>query len=331
MAKLMKKYTVTLLILALVVFFSIVGRGFATVSNMISLLRQMAVLGIVSVGMTIIIITGNIDLSVGSVVSMVTVIVSLLIVKKGVAPLPACLIGVLIAVLASTLNGFIIQITSMPAMLCTLATMQVYQGITYMVNGAIPVYGLPESMRFLGQGYIWQVPFPVIIMIAVFLIGSFLLSKTYYGRYLYAVGSNDEAARLSGIPVVSTKLIAYSICGLFVGLAGIVLMSRMMSGQPTAASGLEMEVITAVVVGGVAFSGGSGKISGVLQGVLLMGILSNGLGIMGMSTNAQLVFKGIVLVVVVGLDCYQQKRQQMAKMVLPTAVSHESKKTAVEK
>ena len=208
----------------------------------------------------------------------------------------------------------------MPAMLCTLASMQIYQGATYMLTGAIPIYGLPESMRFLGQGYIWQIPVPVVIMAVIFLLGGFLLSKTYIGRYFYAVGSNTEAARLSGIPVMLTKLLAYTICGLFVGLAAVVLMSRMFSGHPTAANGLEMEVVTAVVVGGVAFSGGSGKIGGVVQGVLLMGVLSNGLGIMGVGTNAQLVFKGIILLLVVGLDCFQQQKQRKAKMMISTAL-----------
>lgn len=319
MSKYLKKYTVILLLLALVAFFSLTAKGFATAGNMISLLRQVAILGIVSVGMTMIIITGNIDLSVGSQVSLICCLVATMIVKSGMPPLISCIVGILAAMVLTTLNGAIILSTSMPAMLCTLATMQIYQGITYMFTGAIPIYGLPESMRFLGQGYIWFIPVPVVIMLAIFVLGGFLLSKTYLGRYFYAVGSNAEAARLSGISVKSTKLLAFTICGFFVGLASVVLMSRMFSGHPTAGSGLEMEVVTAVVVGGVAFSGGSGKIAGVMQGVLLMGVLSNGLGIMGVGTNVQLVFKGTIPLLVVGLDCYQQQRQRMARMALPTA------------
>lgn len=321
MMKFLKKYTVVLLLLALIAYFSVAAKGFASSSNIISLLRQVAVLGIVSVGMTMVIITGNIDLSVGNLISMVTCLVAMMIVSYDMSPLMACLVGVVVAMICCTLNGAIILATNMPAMLCTLATMQIFQGITYIFTGAIPIYGLPESMRFLGQGYVGIIPVPVIIMIVVFIVGGLLLSKTYIGRYFYAVGSNSEAARLSGIPVTTTKLLSYTICGFFVGIAGIVLTSRMFSGHPTAGTGLEMEVVTAVVVGGVAFSGGSGRILGVIQGVALMGVLSNGLGIMGVGTHTQLVFKGVILLLVVGLDCWQQKKQRMAKMVLPTAAA----------
>ena len=321
MMKFLKKYTVILLLLVLIAYFAVSARGFATSGNIISLLRQVAVLGIVSVGMTMVIITGNIDLSVGNLVSMVTCLVAMMIVNFGMEPVWACMLGVVVAMVCCTLNGVIILSTNMPAMLCTLATMQIFQGLTYMFTGAIPIYGLPESMRFLGQGYVGFIPVPVIIMGVIFLVGAFVLTKTYIGRYFYAVGSNAEAARLSGIPVTATKLLSYTICGFFVGIAGIVLTSRMFSGHPTAGTGLEMEVVTAAVVGGVAFSGGSGKILGVVQGVALMGVLSNGLGIMGVGTHAQLVFKGIILLLVVGLDCWQQKKQRMAKMILPTAAA----------
>jgi ribose transport system permease protein len=201
----------------------------------------------------------------------------------------------------------------MPAMICTLAMMQVLQGITYTITGAQPIYGLPESLRILGQGYIVGIPVPIIIMIIVFLVGGFILNKTYIGRYFYAVGSNPEAARLSGLPLKNIKLLAFIISGFFVGLGGIVLMSRMFSGQPSAGDGFEMDVLTACIVGGIAFSGGYGKIEGLIPGVLVMGIISNGLGVMGVSAYDQLMYKGIVLILVVGIDSIQQARAKKQK------------------
>jgi len=314
-----RKYTVAVLLVVLVVFFCVTVKGFASLNNLFNLLRQIAVLGIIASGMTMVVITGNIDLSVGSVVSLVSCLVAIMIGKMGVSPALACLIGVIVSVAAMVLNSVIIQVTGMPAMLCTLAVMQIYQGATYNVTNSTPIYGLPESMRMIGQGYLGPVPIPVVIMAVMFLVSGIVLSRTYLGRYFYAVGSNSEAARLSGIPIVKTNLLAYALCGLTVGVAAIVTMSRLGGGYPASGSGLEMDVITAVVVGGVSFSGGKGKITGVIQGVLLMGILSNGLGVMGASTHTQLVFKGIVLIVVVGLDYYQLKRVKKAKALNPIA------------
>lgn len=305
-----KEYTVALLLFLLVVFFGMTVPEFATLGNLFNLLRQAAILGIVSSGMVMVIITGNIDLSVGSMVSLVSCVTAILIGQKGISPVPACIMGILLCILLMTLNGALIIFTGMPAMLCTLALMNVYQGIAYIITNAVPVYGLPEKMRMLGQGYVGWIPIPVIIMGICFIISWMILSRTYIGRYFYAVGSNAEATRLSGISIVRSKLLAYVFCGVMVGIATLVQMSRLFGGYPIAGQGLEMEVIIAVVVGGVSFSGGKGGIGGVVQGVLLMGVLSNGLGVMGAGTYIQLVFKGVVLLLVVGLDYFRQKRRR---------------------
>lgn len=297
-----RKYTVSILLGILVLFFCTTVQGFASWSNFFNLLRQTAVLGIVSSGMAIVIITGNIDLSVGSVISLSSCIIAVLAAEKGLSPLAACVIGLAVCTVLMLLNGIIIVFTGMPAMLCTLAMNYIYQGIAYIITNAVPVYGLPESMRMPGQGYLGFAPIPVIIMGIAFVVTGLLLKKTYIGRYFYAAGSNEEASNLSGVPVKRIKLLAYLLCGVLVGVAAIVQTSRLFGGFPTAGSGLEMDVIIAVVVGGVSFSGGKGSIWGVVQGVLLMGVLTNGLGVMGANTYTQLVFSGIVLVVVVGLD-----------------------------
>lgn len=301
-----RELTLPILLLALVVFFSVAVRGFASWSNFFNLLRQVAILGIVSAGMMPVIVAGQIDLSVGSVVSVVSCLVALLITRAHVHPALACLAGVAFAVVALVIDGSVVLVTGMPAMLCTLATMQVWQGVAYLVTEGTPVYGLPDSMRMLGQGYLGVVPIPVVVMAIAFLVVGVFLARTFVGRYVYAVGSNAEATRLSGISVGRVTLVAFAICGLFTGIAACVQTSRLFGGFPTAGTGLEMEVVTAVVVGGVSFSGGKGNVWGVVMGVLLMGVLSNGLGIMGANTYVQLVVKGLVLLAVVGIDCWQR-------------------------
>jgi ribose transport system permease protein len=320
----LRKFTVAILLVGLVVFFCVTAPGFASWNNLFNLLRQIAVLGITSCGMAALMILGKIDLSVGSVVSLVSCLVALMISKIGLSPILACGIGVVVAIAIMVLNGAIVLGTGIPAMLCTLATMQIFQGLTYIITNSTPIYGLPEGMRLLGQGYLWVIPIPVVIMFVLFIFSAIILSRTYLGRYFYAVGSNSEAARLSGIPITKTNLLAYALCGLMVGIAALVTMSRLGGGYPSAGSGLEMDAITAVVVGGVSFVGGKGKISGVFLGILLMGVLSNGLGVMGASTHMQLVFKGIVLIVVAGLDYLQQRRAENSKMLRFSARSQES-------
>lgn len=302
--------TVPLLLVALIAFFAVAAPGFASLSNALNLLRQVAVLGIVSAGMAPVIIAGQIDLSVGSVLSLVSCCIAAMIAKAGVPPVFACLAGIGMAAVILIANGIVIEITRMPSLLCTLATMQVYQGIAYLITDGMPVYGLPESMRMIGQGYLSFVPVPVIVCVIVFLAIAFLLRRTVLGRYIYATGSNAEATYLSGVSVAKTTLATFAMCGILVGLAACVQTSRLFGGFPTAGTGLEMEVVTAVVVGGVSFAGGSGKMSGVFLGVLLMGVLSNGLGIMGVNTYGQMIFTGVVLVAVVGLDCWQKSRKR---------------------
>ena len=254
--KILNKFTVLILLAVVVIYFAVSAPGFMTINNGMSLLRQIAVLGILSTGFAMVMIAGGLDLSISSQLSLVSCATALMIVN-GVPCVAACIIGVLIAVAISAFNGMAIVLTGMPAMICTLAMQQVLQGVVYIFTGASPIYGLPEGMKIIGQGYIAGiVPVPIIIMIVIFMIGAFILNRTYLGRYFYAVGSNEEATRLSGLSSKKIMILSYVVNGLFVGLASIVLMSRIASGQPAAGEGYEMDVITACVVGGIAFSGG---------------------------------------------------------------------------
>ena len=194
-------------------------------------------------------------------------------------------------------------------MIATLGMMTISRGLAYIITGGLPVYGLPKGFVAIGQGYIGIIPIPVIFMLIIFLIGGFLLNNTYFGRYFYAMGGNQEAARLAGVNVGKLKIATYLISGFLCGIAGLILMFRINSGQPTAGIGMEMDVITAVVLGGVSLSGGEGKITGVFIGCLIIGVLSNGLIIMNIGEYYQLVVKGLVLVLAVSFDKLGQREK----------------------
>jgi ribose transport system permease protein len=176
------------------------------------------------------------------------------------------------------------------------------RGLGYIITDGYPIYDFPESFTFIGKGYIGPIPVPIIIMLVVFLAGFVLLTKTPLGRHLYSLGGNEEATRLSGIDLTKTRLIAYSICALLTGLAGMILLGRINSAQPSAGSGFELDVITAVVLGGVSISGGEGKITNVLLGVLIIGVISNGLVLLNVPDYYQMVIKGLTLLIAVGID-----------------------------
>ena len=307
MGKTLRSLTTPILIVVLMAVFAFIEPVFLSVGNIFSMLRQVSILGIVAAGMTSIVLTGEIDISVGSVVSFISCCVGLLMVRRGVDPVLACLLVIAFSTVLIMINCLIIQFTGMPSMLATLAAMSVYSGLAHLVTHATPVSGLPDSFRMLGQGYLGPVPIPIIIVAIVYVTMGFILEKTKIGREIYAVGSNREAARLSGIPVGKVLLVTAAMCGALVGLAACAQTSRLFAGSPTGGLGLEMEALTAVVVGGVSFAGGKGKIGGVFLGVVLMGVLKNGLSIMGMSSYVQDIVKGLVLLIVVGLDCWQSR------------------------
>jgi ribose transport system permease protein len=202
-----------------------------------------------------------------------------------------------------------VSTVGMPALIATFATQTIFKGLAYIISGGTPINGFTVDFKIIGQGYIGPIPVPVIIMVICFALGSFILNKTYFGRYFYAVGGNEEAAKLSGIRVGRVKYLVYSLSGLFAGLAGIVMLSRTNSAQATAGDGYEFDVITCVVLGGVSVTGGYGKLSNVVAGVLIIGALTNGMVLMNVSSYVQLVVKGLVLAFAVGFDCIQKKRQ----------------------
>jgi len=295
--------------LILFIGFSIANPRFLETQNLFTIARQVSMYGIASIGMTFVILIAGIDLSTGSIITLVNIVCAYLMVNSGMNMVLAVVCSLVVATLIGVLNGFMVSSIGIPAIIATFATQTIFEGISYLISGGTPIFGFDEKFKFIGQGYIGPVPVPVIIMIICFAAGSFILNKTFFGRYFYAVGGNEEAAKLSGIRVGKMKYLIYALSGFFAGLAGIVLLSRTNSGQPTAGKGYEFDVITCVVLGGVSVSGGYGKLSNVVAGVLIIGALSNGMVLMNISSYTQMVVKGIILALAVGFDCIQKKKQ----------------------
>jgi ribose transport system permease protein len=197
------------------------------------------------------------------------------------------------------------------SLIVTLGTMLILQGIAYVVTGGYPVFGLPEKFAFLGQGYLWIIPVPVIIFAMVITAGWFVLNKTYFGRYVFAIGGNIEAARLSGISLDKIRVSIFGLCGFVTSIAALIMLSRTNSAQPGAGATYPFDSLTAAVLGGISFAGGEGRIGGAIVGVLIIGILDNGLILMGVTSNWQSVIKGFILIAAVGIDSVQRKRKKV--------------------
>lgn len=306
--EILSRYGIYIVLFAMILFFSISSKAFLSASNLFNILRQVAVVGTAAVGMTFVMLTGGIDLSVGAIIGVTGIITALLMVW-GVPPVVAVLVALAVGVLLGMINAALINELRVPPLIVTLGMMTALRGLAYLITGGMPVFGFPESFTLLGQGYIYVIPVPVIIMAVTFLAGYLVLEKFTLGRYIYGVGGNEEASRLSGINVKKIKYLVYSISGFVCGVAGVVLLSRTNSGQPKAGTSYEMDIITAVVLGGVSIAGGQGRITGVVAGVLIMGILSNGMIIMNVGDYVQRIVQGLVLVAAVAFDCYNQRRK----------------------
>lgn len=257
-----------------------------------------------------VLLIGGIDLSVGSLLAFTGVIAAKVIIEAGYPPLAGLLAGIVAGMAAGMLNGLIITKLRIPALITTLGTLTIIRGVGFTLTGGLPVFGFPqepflgfeEGVQAIGKGYVVGIPVPVIIMVIVFVLGYIFLYRTYFGRYIYAIGGNLETARLSGIKVERIQLLVYSLAGLLTGIAGMIVMGRVNSGQPSLGVGFELEVITAVVLGGVSIAGGAGSLLGVILGVFIMGLLSNGLIILNVTEYDQMVVRGLVLLIAVGVD-----------------------------
>lgn len=307
----LRDQAVWIMLIGLIILFSVTVTGFFTPGNFTTILRQVSNTGILAVGMTFVLISGGIDLSIGNLMGLVGVVSALLMTNYGMGVWIACFCGILVGVIVGGINGVLITYTKMPPLIATLGMSYAVRGLAYIVTGGFPVYGLPESVKVIGQGYIFgKVPVCVLIMVVIIVLGAFIMNKTHVGRQLYALGSNEEAARLSGINVNQVRVMGYIIAGTLSAVSGIVMMSRVNSGQPLSGNAMEMDALIACVVGGISVAGGEGKATGMIGGMLVMGILANGMAVAGMSEYLQMLVKGLVLMTVVAVDCWTRNHKK---------------------
>lgn len=288
---------------AIVLVVSIMEPDFLTLNNLFNILRQVSINALIAFGMTFVILTGGIDLSVGSILALSSAFVAGLM-TDGTSALIAVMAGLIVGAVMGALNGMVISLGKVAPFIATLATMTIFRGLTLVYTDGKPITGLSQGGWFelFGRGYFWIFPVPVLTMLIAFAVLYFILKKTTFGRYTYAIGGNEEAAKLMGIQVNKVKIMIYSLSGLMAALAGIILTSRLNSAQPTAGTSYELDAIAAVVLGGTSLSGGRGWIVGTLIGALIIGTLNNGLNLLGVSSFFQLVVKGLVILFAVLAD-----------------------------
>lgn len=296
-----EKVGMPFVLLVLVVFMLIKAPNFGTVSNLFNVARSISISAILAAGMTFVIITTGIDLSVGSTIA-VSGCIAVLAAQQGLNPLLAILLGMVIGALIGLINGFLIAYCNLAAFIVTLGTMTFMRGLAYTITGGLPIVDNGLNFRALGNGYLFHVPIPFIVMIIVYVVMWIVLDKTKYGSHVYAVGGNAEAARLAGINVKGVLLSVYVIAGLCAGLAGCIFAARVVSAQPTAGDGYEMDAIAAAVLGGTSLMGGKGKIPGTLIGTIIFGVLTTGLVLMNVPFFTQQLVKGIVIIIAVLID-----------------------------
>ncbi|WP_062207054.1 ABC transporter permease [Aureimonas sp. AU12] len=313
---LIQEYGIFLAFLLLVVILSVSNEYFLTAGNISNVLLQTSINGILAIGMTFVILTRGIDLSVGSVVALAGMVSASFATTSaaGVAggPYPVALalaVGILVGVASGALIGLIVSRFAVPAFVATLGMLSAARGMTLIYGGGRPVPGLVPDFRWIGTGNILGVPMPVVILAVVFALSWWILARTRFGRYIYAVGGNPHAAKTSGIDVSRIRFLVYVISGALSGLAGMILSARTGSALPQAGIAYELDAIAAVVIGGTSLSGGVGRVTGTLIGALIIGVMNNGLDLMGIQSYYQQILKGALIVGAVMLD---QKRNQGA-------------------
>ncbi len=284
-------------LILLVIAASILSPRFLSVPNLLNVLRQVSIVGILATGMTFVILTRGIDLSVGSILGIAVVVFASAIDSRGMGL--AIPLGLGAAALVGLVNGIGIAYAGLPAFIMTLGMLSFVRGLAFIYTGGTPVPILSEDFYALGNGYLFGVPIPALILLAALLVSGFVLGLTPFGRSVYAIGSNEDAARLSGVPVRLYKTLVYMISGLMSGVAGLVYASQLSIGTPIAGQGYELDAIAAVVVGGTSLFGGKGSVAGTFLGTLIIGVLANILNLTGVDPFVQQLFKGALIVVAV--------------------------------
>ncbi|WP_419728586.1 ABC transporter permease [Lichenicola sp.] len=296
---------VGLVVVSIVMIFA--SDSFLSYSNITNILRQVSINALIAVGMTFVILTGGIDLSVGAVMALSGTLAAGLMAAgmNGVLALVLCLV---VGCGFGLANGAFVAFAGMPPIIVTLATMGIARGLGLIYTGGYPISGLPSWVNWFGEGRILGIQTPIVIMILVYIVGWVLLERTPFGRYVYAIGGNETATRLSGVRVARSKLLIYGLSGLTAAIAAVVLTGRLMSGQPNAGQGFELDAIAAVVLGGTSIAGGRGSLIGTLLGALLLGVLNNGLNMVGVNPYVQTVVKGVIILLAIYIGRERRRR-----------------------
>ena len=317
------KYGVLMVFILMFIVFSFTAPNFLNVRNLLNVSRQINTLGICSVGMTLLLIAGSIDLYKGYQLSLLNVLCAWMMAEKGVPMVLAILLTLVVGALIGVINGVIVVRSGVHPMIVTLGVSQALNGISFLFSNGIPIYGFPDSFSKLGQGSIGAVPISLIIMVIIMIIGHFILSRLPYGRYLYAVGSNEESAKLAGVNTGTVKIIAHTLSAFLTAIAAVLLLSRTNSGLSSNGAGFEFNVITACVLGGVSNLGGRGTMYQAVLGVLIMGFLENGMLLMNINEYWQLVVKGVLLLIAVVYDASMSRSAERVKKL--KAINSENK------
>ncbi|MFC4600721.1 ABC transporter permease [Cohnella hongkongensis] len=291
-----------LVLLAICVLLTIVRPNFADSYNLGILVRQFSFVAIVALGQTLVLLKGGIDLSVGAVAGLSGILSSWLMINSGINPYICVLIGILIGAVCGAINGLFITKFNLNPFIVTLATGEIFAGFILVITKGWAIRNLPESVLYLGQGMIGPIPVPFIIMIVLTVIFMYLLKNTPFGRYIYAIGGNESAARLVGIKIDKVKISVYAISGALAALAGIIMATRLAAGQPTIGDGWLMASITAAIIGGTSLNGGEGRVIGSVIGAALMGVLANAIVLLSISAYWERVIIGLVVLAAIVLD-----------------------------
>ncbi|MGE5623703.1 MAG: ABC transporter permease, partial [Methanocella sp.] len=298
---LLRRYGMLIILILIIGGISLMSRAFLTLSNFLVITCQVSINGLVAAGMTLVILLAGIDLSVGGVIALAGALLAMVLAATGSVWL-AVLTGLGVGALIGTVNGLFVSYLRLPPFIVTLATLALSRGATLVVTEGRPILVDHPGFEALGGGYLGPIPIPVAIMAAVYILLALVLWNTRFGRQVYAIGGNESACRMSGINVNSVKTITYALCGTLAGLTAVVLTSRLVSAQPTAGSGYELDAIAAVILGGTSMLGGIGGVGGTIVGAFIIGVLANGLNLLNVSPFYQDVAKGLVILVAIVLD-----------------------------
>lgn len=301
--------TTIIVLVVLCVLLAIMSPVFLTYSNLINILQQITVNAVLAVGMSVVIFTGGIDLSVGSVLAIVGIVMGKLMVENNVNPVIAVVLGVVIGILCGAINGVLIAKCKLQPMIATLGTMSIARGAALTMANGKTITGYSDGFRWIGSGTIpgTRIPVQIIFMIVLYLVVFYVLKYRKFGRYVYSIGGNEEATRLSGINVVKYKIMAYAVSGLTSALAAIVLVSKLNSAQSIAGEGYELDAIASAVIGGASLTGGFGGVGGTLIGAIIMGVIRNGLNLLNVSAYLQQLILGIIIIAAVLLDSFRNR------------------------